>query len=313
MKRFVPFTPEHTLNGHTDSINSLAFSPTGNRLASGSEDGSLIVWEPLNGTLIYRTVFHSAILSLTWDPRHFGRLFIGCSDGTLAICENSEESTSSILTGTKAPVFALTVDEYSGHVAIALGSEIHIAKEIARDKYATFRIFPPPPELPLTAEQPDKRIRGRALAFREKGSEWVVTYLNHGVVCWDTRSFEQHWQINPIHSHQIVGHAALSSDMKHIALTNLGDGVDIYSLGRSHPDIRLENQPLSEEKNIPMQVSWLRDGAAIVSGSADRGVHIWEIPSGEAVQSLEHEGCIVQAIAVCHTIYLVFGSFSGAS
>ncbi|KIK29006.1 hypothetical protein PISMIDRAFT_90373, partial [Pisolithus microcarpus 441] len=115
--------------------------------------------------------------------------------------------------------------------------------------HATFRIFPPPPELPLTAEQPDKRIHGQALAFREKGSELVVAYLNHGVVCWDTRSFKQHWQINPIHiiilwicfENCPSGHVALSSDKKHIALTNLGYGVDIYSLGWSHPDIHLEN------------------------------------------------------------------------
>lgn len=298
MKPFLPFAPEHTLNGHTNSINSLAFSPTGSRLASGSEDGSVIIWEPLSGALMYRVAFHSAILSLTWDPRHMYRLFVGCSDGALAICENSEtqESTSSILTGTKAPVFTLTVDEYSGYVAIALGSEIHVAKEVAY-KYATFKIFPPPSELPLMAEQPDKRIRGRALAFRKRGTELVVAYLNHGVVCWDIGSLEQRWQINPIHSHQIVGHAALSSDKKRIALTNLGDGVDIYSLGRSHPDMRLKHPPLSEEKNIPVQVSWLRDGAAVVSGSSDGDVRIWEIPSGEPIQLLEHEGCIVQAVA----------------
>ena len=32
------------------------------------------------------------------------------------------------------------------------------------------------------AEKLDKRIRGRALAFRERGREVTVAYLNHGVV-----------------------------------------------------------------------------------------------------------------------------------
>ena len=90
MKLVNPFVSEHTLLGHTDSVNVLAFSPTGSQLASGSEDGSLIIWDPNIGTLTHRIAFHSAILSLTWDPRHSYRLFIGCSDGTLAICENSE-------------------------------------------------------------------------------------------------------------------------------------------------------------------------------------------------------------------------------
>jgi len=51
-----------------------------------------------------------------------------------------------------------------------------------QDKYATFKILPPPQELPLMAEKLDKRIRGRALAFRERGREVTVAYLNHGVV-----------------------------------------------------------------------------------------------------------------------------------
>lgn len=90
MKPVIPFTSEHTLLGHTDSVNVLAFSPTGSQLASGSDDGSLIIWDPSAGTLTHRIAFQSAVLSLSWDPRHFYRLFIGCSDGTLAICENSE-------------------------------------------------------------------------------------------------------------------------------------------------------------------------------------------------------------------------------
>ncbi|KIK18251.1 hypothetical protein PISMIDRAFT_109835 [Pisolithus microcarpus 441] len=284
--------------GHRGPINCAAFMDDGSHIASGSKSVGISYWYTLTQTGDNGHV----IICLTWDPRHMYRLFVGCSDGAPAICENSEtqESTSSILTGTKAPVFTLTVDEYSGYVAIALGSEIHVAKEVAY-KYATFKIFPPPSELPLMAEQPDKRIRGRALAFRERGTELVVAYLNHGMVCWDIGSLEQRWQINPIHSHQITasGHTTLSSDKKHIALTNLGDGVDIYSLGWSHPDMRLKHPPLSEQKNIPVQVSWLRDGAAVVSGSSDGDVHIWEIPSGEPIQLLEHEGTLT---------YLVCGS-----
>ncbi|KIK15240.1 hypothetical protein PISMIDRAFT_115461, partial [Pisolithus microcarpus 441] len=106
----------------------------------------------------------------------------------------------------------------------------------------TRKIFPPPKDLPLVGEQLDKRLHGRAIAFKDKGNLLVVTYLHHGIVCWDTSSFKQQWQINPIHSHQIMygshsGHAALSSDTKCIALMNLGDGVDIYSLGKSYPDL----------------------------------------------------------------------------
>ena len=35
----------HTLEGHVDSVNSLAYSPDGGTLASGSGDGTVLLWE----------------------------------------------------------------------------------------------------------------------------------------------------------------------------------------------------------------------------------------------------------------------------
>ena len=37
---------------------------------------------------------------------------------------------ASVLTGLKASIFALGIDYYTGDVAVAVGSEVHVAKEI---------------------------------------------------------------------------------------------------------------------------------------------------------------------------------------
>lgn len=298
MKPVAPFVPALTLEDHTDTITALAFSPTGNELASGSDDGSVIIYEPLVGSLKYRTVFQGGILSLAWDPRHLARLFVGCNDGTLAIVDDFkiQDPSSSVLTGIKSPIFALSVDEYSGDIAIAVGSEIHIAKEITPRNYVTIKIFPPPSELVNTMEEADKRVRGRAIMFREKGSELVVAYLNHGVVCWDVVSQKELWRIQPIHSHRHLGHAALSPDQKLVLVSNLGTGVDIYELGRSHPVLRLKTRPAALNRNVPLQVACLSGG--VVSGAPDGSVHIWRIPSGNCLQVLEHNGDMVQSVAV---------------
>jgi len=106
---------------------------------------------------------------------------------------------SAILTGVDAPIYAIAIDAYSGVIALGMGPEVHLAKRVApskyhphrleqlltvvyTDHYATFKIFPPPPELPSTMQDIEKRIRVRALAFKEGGRHLIATYLSHGIV-----------------------------------------------------------------------------------------------------------------------------------
>jgi WD40 repeat protein len=43
-----------TLEGHTKDVTSMAFSPDGNYLLSGSDDNSIRLWDTFSGNLVYR-------------------------------------------------------------------------------------------------------------------------------------------------------------------------------------------------------------------------------------------------------------------
>lgn len=59
----------HTDTGHQDAITSLAFSPDGQRLLSGSRDGTAKLWDAASGQLL-RTIWWSSeqIDAVAWSP-----------------------------------------------------------------------------------------------------------------------------------------------------------------------------------------------------------------------------------------------------
>ena len=72
------------LHGHSNSVTCLAFSPLRDRLASGGEDGNVIIWDPMMGTLLHRVPITSAVTSMAWHPddtRHC--IFVDSANGTI--------------------------------------------------------------------------------------------------------------------------------------------------------------------------------------------------------------------------------------
>jgi hypothetical protein len=60
----------HELVQHTCPVYSVAWSPDGTRLVSGSSDGTTVVWNVSTGQLVFQTpsVWAAAMTSLSWSP-----------------------------------------------------------------------------------------------------------------------------------------------------------------------------------------------------------------------------------------------------
>jgi len=122
------------------------------------------------------------------------------------------------------------------------------------------------------------------------GHIYVAMLMASSSYPWSPVSVSIAWLCYPFYSNNFSGHAALALDEKKVIVSNLGEGVDVYFSGCSHPDLRLKNRPISEDRNLPLQVSFVLSGSAIICGSSDGRVPIWAASSGECLQLLEHGG-----------------------
>lgn len=87
------------LKSHNDSVNAVAFSPSGRQLASGSADRTIILWDTISGQLIRQISAHSgAILSISF-ARNGKMIASGSEDCTVkmwpvAECDEAQKDVT---------------------------------------------------------------------------------------------------------------------------------------------------------------------------------------------------------------------------
>ena len=70
-----------TILGHQDSVNALDISPDGRYLASGGDDGLLLLHEINNGKRVLKLKGDTSVTSLLWSNGDVLQLYAGFGDG----------------------------------------------------------------------------------------------------------------------------------------------------------------------------------------------------------------------------------------
>ncbi|KAH9013791.1 hypothetical protein EDB83DRAFT_2321612 [Lactarius deliciosus] len=130
------------------------------------------------------------------------------------------------------------------------------------------------------------------------GDVLLVTYMDHGVIAWNLKTLEIKWHIHPRSCK--IGCSAVSPNEKILAVTNLYDGIDWYSLNSNHfMDASFQHTTThTTPENVILPITFVHGNSAVLSGMSYGCARITAVKDWALVEKLRHDSeDIVQALA----------------
>ncbi len=288
-----PTTPLQ-LEGHTDRVGSVAWSPDGSRLASGSDDTTVRIWDPLSGAALRTLAGHTRrVRTVDWSAD--GRYLIsGGSDGEIRIWDPESGEQREVLSGNTLHVWSVawspTTDEFAWGGADGLvrvqawdGSIAGTLRTLRGHSGNVWQVHWSRDGTQLASVGEDGTVRvwdaagGVQLASTSAGGNWVAE------LGYDSAESILNWELMD----------------GQITVQQLPDQTPLFTA--------------SGFVDWITHLAWAPDGAWIAGASLDGTVRIWDAGTGEETGVLTYQAGPVTGLAVRHSGQaLAIGSPAGS-
>ncbi len=279
----------HTLVGHSHAVTSVAFSPDGATLASGSEDKTIEMWKLDAGKRWYTLTGHSDwVTSVAFSPDG-AILASGGRDKTIQIWDLNKGKWWYALRGHEDRVYAVAFSP-DGQV-LATGS---------RDK--TVQLWN------LNKGRPMSALNGHAggveaVAFSPGGEFLATGSRDKSLQLWDWRNGRS---ICTLAEHgdwvRAIAFAATSS-----SISPLSQGGSVLATGSRDGTAKLWRvdvdgrgtllRSMRDNSGDVLCVAFSRDGGVLATGSRDGSIYLWDAATGGLLELLTGHGGEVLSVA----------------
>ncbi|MFQ5858224.1 MAG: BTAD domain-containing putative transcriptional regulator, partial [Anaerolineae bacterium] len=270
------------LAGHTSNVSSVAFSPDGQTLASGGDDGTIILWDVATGQPIGEPLAHtsqgedvpivSRNVKLAFSPDG-SALASGGADGTIILWDvTTRQPMGQSLAGHVGEVNALAFSP-DGQTLASGGADNTIV---------LWTLGQPLARSVVEHSKHHHNIRVWSVAFSPDGQTLASGADDGTITLWDIATSQ------PIHPH-LTGHTAgvngvtFSPDGQTLA-TGSDDGTIILwdismQLNTGVATSQPVGPPLTDHTDRVNSVAFSPDGRTLVSGSQDNTIILWDVAS----------------------------------
>jgi eukaryotic-like serine/threonine-protein kinase len=305
-----------TLKGHTGCVTSVAFSPDGRRLASGSWDNTVKIWDSATGKELFSLNGHaSSVFSVAFSPDG-RRLASGNNDRPVKIWDVATGKELLSLKVHSSMVNSVAFSPDGQWLASGGGRTVTIWNSVTGKELLSFNGH--------TGEV-------NSVAFSPDGQRLASGSGDETVKIWDIATGKELFSLKGHNGR--VNSVAFSPDGQRLASGNgdetvkiweVATGKELFSL-KGHngwvnsvafsPDgqrlawgsgntVKIWNTSTGEElfdlkghSDSVRSVAFSSDGQRLTSGSADKTVKIWNSETGNELFTLKDNADLVRSVA----------------
>ncbi|KAF7346297.1 WD-REPEATS-REGION domain-containing protein [Mycena sanguinolenta] len=255
-----------------DIVSSVAFSPNGKQIVSGSNDKTVQVWDAENGEMIAGPFHgHTSLVNSVAFSSDSKRIVSGSSDKTVRVwdAESGEMIAGPFHGHTKSVTSVAFSSDGKRIVSGSWDKTVHVWDAESGEVVAG----------PFNGH----RTCVTSVAF-SPNRNWIVSGSWDNTVCvWDTESGEV--VAGPFNGHTDSVHSvAFSPDGKQIVSGSSDKTVCVWDAESGE----VVAGPFNGHTGSVNSVAFSPDGKQIVSGSNDNTVCVWDIESGEMIAGPFH-------------------------